>query len=289
MFKEIKKIIEFCFVYFVYLLLQIFPIRLVSVLGGVILKFLGPFTRTNKIVIKNYLQIFPLAKEKEIQKQTKKSWSNTGKVFFELLILPKIISQNDRINIKGLDNLEDAIKNKEKIIFIGIHEGNWEILLPTINKIGISVGGIYRHINNPYINKLILKIRKKSLYHSKSFYTPKGKQSAKEIIGGIKRGLSMVLLIDQKDSAGEIVPLFNIPVKTQLGFLKISKKYKMKIIPVHNKRDINNNFTIEFAKPINNLKENISDIDSMCKIHELIEIWIKEDPANYFLQHNRFG
>ena len=106
---------------------------------------------------------------------------------------------------------------------------------------------------------------------------------------GIKKGLSMVLLVDQKDSAGEIVPLFGIPVKTQTGFLKISKKYKMKIIPVHNKRDKYNNFTIEFGKPFEGLIENMSDIEAMCKVHTVIESWIKENPANWFLQHNRFG
>ena len=37
----------------------------------------------------------------------------------------------------------------------------------------------------------------------------------------IKKGFSIMLLIDQKDNAGETVKLFNYNVKTQLGFLKI--------------------------------------------------------------------
>ena len=61
----------------------------------------------------------------------------------------------------------DLINNKEKAIFIGIHQSNWEILVPAIDKIGVPLVGIYRHINNPYINKLILQIRKKSLFNHK--------------------------------------------------------------------------------------------------------------------------
>ena len=34
---------------------------------------------------------------------------------------------------------------------------------------------------------------------------------------------------------------------------------------------------------------NMSDIEAMCKVHTVIESWIKENPANWFLQHNRFG
>ena len=88
----------------------------------------------------------------------------------------------------------ELINNKEKAIFIGIHQSNWEILVPTIDKFGIHLVGIYRHINNPYINKFILQIRKKSLYSNKSIYTPKGKTSAKDIIDGIINNNSIILL-----------------------------------------------------------------------------------------------
>ena len=131
-----------------------------------------------------------------------------AKLSLNYYILPKIINSKNKIIIEGKENIKDIIENKEKAIFIGIHQSNWEILLPTIDRIGIPVAGIYRHINNPYINNLILKIRKKCIYSKKSFYTPKGKKSAKDIIESIKKDTSMVLLIDQKDSAGAISSIF---------------------------------------------------------------------------------
>ena len=149
--------------------------------------------------------------------------------------------------------------------------------------------GIYRHINNKHIDKLILKIRNKSIDSLKSFYSPKGKRSAKDIIESIKNKNSVVLLIDQKDSAGEIVDFFKYPSKTQIGFIKIARKYKMRIIPVENIRDKNNNFTLKFHEPIANFSENITDAEIMCKIHKLIEVWIKKNPTDWFLQHNRFS
>ena len=286
---QTKLNLEYFFIYLIYKFVSALPIGLVSFLGGSIFKLIGPFTKINKIVIKNYLQIFPSANKAQIIKQTRLSWFNTGKTFFELLILPKITSSNNRITIEGLNYIEQVKKNKEQVIFIGIHESNWEILLPTIDKLGISVGGIYRHINNPYIDKLILKIRERSIISNKSFYTPKGKQSAKDIIKGIQNGLSVVLLIDQKDSAGELVPFFDIPSKTQTGFLKLARKYNMKIIPVHNLRNKNNHFTLKFFPPIEKISYRLSDIDAMKKIHCIIEQWIIDNPSDYFLQHNRFN
>ena len=45
----------------------------------------------------------------------------------------------------------------------------------------------------------------------------------------------MIILVDQKDSAGSNVKLFNLNAKTQLGFLKIAKRYKTQYISIKNK------------------------------------------------------
>ena len=287
---KIKIIIEYYFIILLFKLLSILPLNFVSFIGGIVFRTIGPLTKTNKIAKKNYIKIFPSANKKEINKQTALSWSNMGKTFFELSVLNKIIfSRNNKINIEGKENIEKVINNKEQVIFIGIHESNWEILLPTIDKIGLPVGGIYRHINNPYINKLIIKLRNNCISSHKSFYTPKGQQSAKEVINAIKNNLSIVLLIDQKDSAGEIVSFFNYPSKTQIGFIKLARKYNLKIIPIHNVRNKKNNFTLTFYPPLENISKGLSDIEVMEKIHSIIEKWIKDLPSNWFLQHNRFN
>ena len=286
---QTKLNLEYYFTYLIYKLMSVLPISLVSYLGGSIFKLVGPLTKTQNIVKKNYLQIAPGATKVEILKQTKLSWFNTGRTFFELLILPKIISINNKIIIEGLSYIDQVKKNKEQVIFIGIHESNWEILLPTIDKIGLPVGGIYRHINNPYINKLILKLRNNCISSQKSFYTPKGQQSAKEVINAIKNNLSIVLLIDQKDSAGEEIIFFNKLIKTQTGFLKIARKYKIPIVPMENKRLENGKFLINFHKPFYNNEIEISDKDMMIKIHKIIEKWILENPQQWLWQHNRFN
>ena len=286
---KLKLIIEFLLIYIVYLILSKLPFFLVSNLGGLIFKLIGPKTKIQNIVKKNLLQVFPNTELTFLSKESQKNWFKIGKTFFELFILPKIINTKNRILIEGKENIKNIVENSEKVIFIGIHQSNWEILLPTIDKMGIPVAGIYRHINNPYINNLILKIRKKCIYSKKSFYTPKGKKSAKAIIEGIKNDTSIVLLIDQKDSAGEEIPFFNFPAKTQTGFIKISKKYNLKIVPVQNIRNNNDTFTLKFHKPINQISNEISDINAMKNIHSIIEEWIKTNPSDWFLQHNRFS
>ena len=100
---------------------------------------------------------------------------------------------------------------------------------------------------------------------------------------------SIILLVDQRDSAGQIIDFFNFPAKTQTGFIKIAKKYNMKIIPVENIRNLNNTFTLKFHAPINTLENQLSENELMLEIHKKIESWIIKNPTNWFLQHNRFN
>ena len=96
-------------------------------------------------------------------------------------------------------------------------------------------------------------------------------------------------MIDQRDSAGEIVNFFDYPSKTQIGFIKIARKYNMRIVPVQNLRNKDDTFTLKFHKPINNFKNNLSDAEVMLNIHFIIEKWIRENPSDWFMQHNRFN
>ena len=88
----------------------------------------------------------------------------------------------------------------------------------SLDRIGINIGGIYRHINNNFIDKLILNIRTNSLVSKNSFYTPKGKKSAKDIAEAIRNSLSMLVVIDQKDSSGEEVLFFKKKLKHKQVF-----------------------------------------------------------------------
>ena len=95
-----KKYIEFILLYLIYLTFLILSIKFATSSGGFFFKLIGPFTNTQKIVKKNLKQIYPNIKKIESKNKSKLSWYNTGKTFFELLVLSKII-QNNIITIEG--------------------------------------------------------------------------------------------------------------------------------------------------------------------------------------------
>ena len=288
--KQSRLFIEYIILHLFFIFLSFLPINFVSTFGGFILKICGPFSKSHNVAISNFKKIFNDIDENEIKKKVSESWKNLGKTIFEISILEKLVDKkNNKIKINGLENINSLINSNEKVIFFSIHQSNWEILVPVIDKLGISVGAIYRHINNKFIDRLVLKKRNQSINSKRSFYTPKGKESAKEILSAINNNLSIILLIDQKDTAGDEIKLFNIVAKTQTGFLKIARKYNLKLVPVQNIRYNNNNFEIKFFPPIQPFDKNISDAKAMLFIHKIIEKWILENPTQWFWQHNRFN
>ncbi len=286
--KNSKYLIEYSFLVVFFSIINLLPIKFTSKLGSLIFRSLGIFSKKHSLAIQNCKLVFPDLDDKKIKNIVIKSWENLGKTIFELLRLDNVVKKY-KIDIVGKKNIKKLIDNRKQAIFIGIHQSNWEICVPLLDNLGIKVGAIYRHINNNLIDKLVLNKRMSSIKNSESFYTPKGRKSAKDIIDGIKKNNSVFLLVDQKDSAGDEILFFNIPVNTQTGFIKIARKYKIPIIPMQNQRIADDKFLVTFFEPIDDFDREISDKDIMLSIHKIIEDWIRSNPSQWFWQHNRFN
>ena len=289
-FKKCRLFLEYFLIKILFLVLSILPLNIVSGFGGYLFKLIGPLSKAHKTARSNYKKIFKSLNNYEINLDISKSWENLGRTMFELSVLNRIVDKkNNKIFLTGLENLKQINEKNEQVIFFSIHQSNWEILVPIIDSLGFSVGAIYRHLNNKFIDHLILKKRNQNIDTKKSFYSAKGKESAKQILSAIKNRSSMILLVDQKDTAGELIKFFDIDTKTQTGFLKIAKKYNLKLIPVKNTRFKKNNFKINFYPPIKPFEKNISEGKAMLSIHKIVEKWIKDNPTQWLWQHNRFN
>ena len=250
---------------------------------------LGKLSKYNKIARNNCKIVFPNLNEEEITKIINNSWKNLGNNLFELTFLKKLLKDRHKIEIKGLEVLEKIRKENLPVIFFSIHSSNWEICVPFLDQNDFKIGAIYRHINNTFFDRYVYRQRTSSLKTKDSFYTPKGKISAKEILEGVINKKNIFLLVDQKDSAGTEVDFFGKKVKTQTGFLKIARKYNLKLVPMRNIRLPNNKLQITFEHPLLHNNNEVSDDKKMLEINSIIEKWIRQSPDNWFWQHKRFN
>ena len=285
----IRYFIEFLLFKIVFIALSLFSRKISKIIFSYSFMFLGRLSKYNKIAKDNCKIVFSDFSDKEITKIINNSWKNLGKNLYELNNLKKLIDDKNAIKILGLEKLKKIKKENSPVIFFSIHSGNWEICVPILDKSGFNIGAIYRHINNIFFDRYIFKKRTDSLKTKNSFYTPKGKLSAKEILEGVINNKNIFLLVDQKDSAGTLINFFGRKVKTQTGFLKIARKYNLKIIPMRNIRLPDNTLQITFEEPLDHSNDNISDDKKMLEINAIVERWIRESPENWFWQHKRFN
>ena len=289
LFISIKYLLQFLVFKIILFLLLPFSKKFSSKIISNSFLYLGKLSKYNQIAINNCRTVFPNLNEVEIRKIINNSWRNLGFNLFEITYLNKLVKEKNTIEIFGLEILEKIKKDKSPVIFFSIHSGNWEICVPILDHNGFDIGAIYRHINNIFFDKYIYEQRTKALKTKNSFYTPKGKVSAKEILEGVINNKNIFLLIDQKDSAGNLINFFGKKVKTQTGFLKIARKYNLKIVPMKNIRLSNNKFQITFEKPLEHNNHQVSDEKKMLEINMIIEEWIRKNPDNWFWQHKRFN
>ena len=273
----------------VFVILNLFSKKFSKNIFSYSFMLLGKLSKYNKIAKNNCKIVFSDFSDKEITKIINNSWKNLGKNLYELNNLKKLIDDKNAIKILGLEKLKKIKKENSPVIFFSIHSGNWEICVPILDKSGFNIGAIYRHINNVFFDRYIFKKRTDSLKTKNSFYTPKGKLSAKEILEGVINNKNIFLLVDQKDSAGTLINFFGRKVKTQTGFLKIARKYNLKIIPIKNIRLPDNTLQITFEEPLGHSNDNISDDKKMLEINAIVERWIRESPENWFWQHKGFN
>ena len=282
--KTLNYFFQAIFIYFLFLIGFILGLRLSKKIFSALFRVLGPIFRSEKIIDRN-LSIF----EKEFTildriKIKKEMWENYGKTFIEYIFLKKFRHSSEHIEIIGIENLIALSKQNKPVIFISGHFANFELMSMEITKNNINLATIYRPLNNFFLNPFMEYLRKKYVCKNQ---IKKGIGGVREAIDYIKKKHSIALMIDQRVSEGENVPLFGKPALTTTLPAQLSLKFNLPIIPVLIKRQKDENFKIEFMKKID--PENFSNkLQLSKKINETLEELIAMNPSQWIWTHNRW-
>ena len=285
--KKIKYFLQFICVIFFFVIFKILGLKLASIISSNIFILFGPIFRSNKIVFSNLKIAFPDIDENQKKQILKKMWFNYGKIFAEYMFI-KDFRHNEKysakISIENKDIIEKIKKDNEQVIFISGHFNNFELMAMQIEKLGIKLTALYRPLNNPYLNPIMEKIRKKYICKKQ---VKKGISGTKDLLLDFKDGSSIALMIDQRVSQGIRSNLFNKEALTTTIPAQFIKKFKIRIVPVHVERKRDNDFKIKFFEPVNfSNEESIETITF--KLNKILEEMIIKNPEQWIWTHNRW-
>jgi len=284
--KQIKYLIQFVFIYSLFIIFKLIGLKLASTLSSKIAILIGPFFRSKRLISSNILKAFPNLSQNEINIISKNMWSNYGRILSEYVFIKDIRKSKIKniINVEGQEILEKIKEDNKPVIFISGHFNNFELMAMHIEQSGINLAAVYRPLNNIFLNFLMEKIRKKYICKNQ---IKKGLSGTRELIKCFKNNISVALMIDQRVSQGIKSNFFGQAALTTTIPAQFVKKYNCTIVPVYIERKNNINFKITIHKPLK-YKEDDTIENITLKLNILLEKMICENPDQWIWSHNRW-
>lgn len=284
--KIIRYFFEFLFIIIFFFILKIIGYKQSSNLGAFIGKKLGPIFRSNSKIQNNLEKSNIGESDNERKIIIENMWGNYGRILSEYIYLKQFKKNNFNqfIEVDGLDYLKEIKKNNEQVIFVSGHFNNFELMAMEIEKVGINLCAIYRPLNNPFLNIIMERIRKKYVCKNQ---IKKGRRGTRELVNLFKKKFSIALMIDQRVSEGDNIEFFNRLAKTTTIPAQFTKKYGCNIVPVYIERHKKFHFKLSFDRPIK-FNDKLDTKEISLKLNQILEKMILKNPAQWIWSHDRW-
>ena len=229
----------------------------------------------------------------QVERTVALMWENLGRGLGEILATWPWQNKNNRIRksvarhvrIYGVKTVAKLLKKHPRAIFIGAHMANWEVQILSIALMGIKGGVVYRHANNPWINRYIIWARKRSGL----VQVPKGPQGSKVILALLKKNQSVCMLVDQKMNDGKKLRFFNQHAMTVTAPARLALKYNLPLIPLTIQRLKDHSYRVRFHPPLTVTSAKSRDPHALMQAaNDFFEAHIRARPHEWLWLHNRW-
>jgi len=263
-----------------------------SFISGLLMVLIGPLTPPSFLALRNLKKAMPELTFFQRFKIMLGMWNNLGKNIAEFVLINNMsfeeIQKYINIDDETQKNLEKIKNSKDGELIFTAHFGNWEIFSRIFEYLNVPTSGVYRPLNNKYVDEIVLKYRKRNKIVE---MIPKGANGVMKLVRSLKEGRKILMLVDQRLSNGLNVKFLNNDAKTTDSIATFALKYNRKVYStVVFRRSFSSFFDIKVEEfdvvNTGNLKEDIEA--TTIKINEKIEEWIRLKPEQWFWVHNRW-
>lgn len=266
-------------------LMGILPPATASRLGGCLGVSLGRIIKRTQMAERLMTEHLPELDRNARLDAIRDMWDNLGRTLCEYPHLAK--GSLDRfITVEGREHIEAAIASGQPTMLMSGHIGNWEVAPKAAALCGLKLHVVYRPPNNPLIDRLLDRIR---MSYSLGHYG-KGKEGARGTMRAFSKGESVIILVDQKDNDGALLPFMRAPAMTMTSAAKLALKFNARILPVRCIREHGIHHRMVVYPPLS-LPEGEDEqavLSLTQQFNDLIGSWVKERPSQWFWLHRRW-
>lgn len=267
-------------------LVSLFPYPLQYLIGHIIgmVIWLLPFPQKHFIRI-NLKLCFPELTEKQRNKIQYKNYLAMGMSLVEMGMgwwgSDRIIKK--LAHIEGLENLQNALKNKTGIILLSPHFTSLEMGGRVLQQF-TPYQFMYRHQKNALFDEIMKRARERNCDGSIH------RNDVRRLLRSLKNNAAVWYAPDQHFGGEKkiIVPFFGVPAATNPATFRLAKSSKAKIVPYYQERLPGlNGYKIVFQPALENFPSDDIEQDTI-KINKVLEDIIRKIPEQYLWAHRRF-
>ncbi|MFD0917774.1 lipid A biosynthesis lauroyl acyltransferase [Pseudahrensia aquimaris] len=256
-------------------------------------RLLAPILPRTRMARENMAAAFPEKSPEEIAALTKEMWGYVARTMAEYVFLDDLFDYDHdnpdkgRVEIAGLENFLKVREGGKPVIIFTAHTGNWEILPVAASTYDLSVTALFRPPNNPYLAKRVLKARQTA----KGYLVPSRAGAAWALADVLERGDAVGLLADQAFTRGPHIEFLGRKATANPIAAKLARQYDCDIYPARCVRLPQGRFRIELQNPIDPPKREDGSLDiigTTKMINNVIEGWVRENPAQWLWLHDRW-
>ncbi|BBK40733.1 lipid A biosynthesis lauroyl acyltransferase [Allostella vacuolata] len=278
-----------------FLAARIVPYRWMAAFGGGLARTLGPRLRPSRTARANLALAFPEKSEAEREAILRGAWDNLGRTAVEYPYIgqlwdydPERPTADGRIEVVGREYFEALRDDGRPGIVFSAHLANWELLAVAAARHGLDIAVLYREPNNPAIARIIRRIRGQNMGR----LIPTDLRGGLALVGVLKAGGHVGMLVDQHFSRGPLGTFFGHPVRTAPAAAKFARAFEC---PVHGARVMRlpgGRFRLEVTPPLA-LPPPTGDgpadeAAATQMITAIVEGWVRERPQDWLWMHRRW-
>ncbi|MCX5669509.1 MAG: lysophospholipid acyltransferase family protein [Candidatus Omnitrophica bacterium] len=219
---------------------------------------------------------------------TRQAYQAFGQNLTEISIIPRVNKHylEKYIHIENKDYIQKAFNRGKGVIFLIVHEGNWELSNIICANLGFPFVLFVRDQGFPRLNELLNYYRLKQ--GAKIIHKNTG---VRQLIEVLKSNQSIGMTTDQGGRYGQLVNFFGKEASMSTGAVRLALKYDCAIIPVfytrikgpYTKVILDQVFTATpSADPQNDLRQNLQRLIS------IYEKYIRQYPHEYLWTYKIF-
>jgi KDO2-lipid IV(A) lauroyltransferase len=271
-------------------LFRLFPLDAASALGGWLGRTILYRTHLSRRARDNLSAALPEMAASAREDVIRRMWDNLGRTISEYAHLSKLSMKGDhpRIEVTGLEYVEQAVATGMGIIFISAHFANWEVLPLAAAQYGLEGGGVYRPVNNPFVDRWMVRQRRAN---GALELIAKGANGTRRIFTLLRAGKAIFMLVDQKTNEGVAAPFFGRDAMTTPAPAALALKLGAVLLPVSNERLKGAHFrmTVHPAITYETSDDHARDVLALTtRINEEIEAIVRRNSSQWLWIHRRW-